>query len=460
MKALRVTMLALAIGGLAACQTMDEAWDGITNLNFGKAQTNEQRDVAALPTVVCPQVKIVDELSALSEFSDISSPADYNLVSRVTLAQSESACTYDGNNAVVDLKLVFEGQIGPKGRVKPSDTPTFSYPFFIAVTNANGEIKAKEVFGASVTYAAGQNGHTYYESLRQIIPVENGIEARNFNVLVGFQLSPEQLRYNRANIVPIREEARRQEESLKETVQIGSNNAGTALGLTSAAQQATPGIKITPGYPAQAAAPAALVPAAAATAAASAPVKAASSKAAPRPMKNPPIELVSARKPQKSIAAPAPETAPAPAPAAVEVTEPTPAPAAAPAPETQSLTEPAPASEAVPAPAPNPAGPVAIPGGDAVIMPTAPDVPAAAPLVAPAPAPAPEPAPAIVPPAEPAAPAAPAEPSKEEEKQGSLDQKAVDAGKVAPAAGEEAPAPATAVKREPISTIDLTAPME
>ncbi|MCD8497142.1 MAG: hypothetical protein LRZ85_03100, partial [Alphaproteobacteria bacterium] len=238
MKALRVTMLALAASGLAACQTMSETWDGIKNFDLGMAQTNEQRDQAALPDVVCPQVKIVDDLSSLSEFADLSDPADYNLISRVTLAQTESNCQYDGNNAVVDLKLVFEGQIGPKGRAKPGDTPTFAYPFFIAVTNGNNEIKAKEVFGASVTYTAGAQGHTYYESLRQIIPVENAQEARDFNVLVGFQLSPEQLRYNRANMIPLRDEARRLEENLKEQVQIGSNNASTPLGL--AAAQGTP----------------------------------------------------------------------------------------------------------------------------------------------------------------------------------------------------------------------------
>ncbi|MCD8562880.1 MAG: hypothetical protein LRY54_02235, partial [Alphaproteobacteria bacterium] len=223
MKAIRFTALALGIMGLTGCQTMSETWENVKSFEFGTAQTNEQREAAALPTVSCPEVKIVDELSSLSEFSDVSDPADYNLVSHVTLGESQSSCTYDGQNAVVDLKLVFDGQIGPKGRLKPSDKPTFAYPFFIAVTDENSNIKAKEVFGASVTYAAGEDHHTYYESLRQIIPVENGLEGGKFKVLVGFQLSPDQLRYNRANIDSITEAARRQEASLKQQVQIDTN---------------------------------------------------------------------------------------------------------------------------------------------------------------------------------------------------------------------------------------------
>jgi hypothetical protein len=439
MKALRVTVLALGIMGLTGCQTMSQTWEDVKNVDLGLTQSNEQRAVAALPVNSCPQVKIVDELSALNEFSDLSSPADYNLISRVTLAQSESNCTYDGKNAIVDLKLVFDGQIGPKGRAKPGDTPTFSYPFFIAVTDSNNEIKAKEVFGASVTYAAGENSHTYYESLRQIIPVEDGMEAKNFSVLVGFQLSPDQLRYNRANVIPVASEARRLEETMKEQVQIGSNNASTPLGLTSAAaQQGASGIKITPGYPT----PAPAQVASAATPAPAAPAKKAVEE--PRTIKNPPLQLVTARKPAR--AAPAPEPAPEPAPA------------------------PAPAPEAAPAPAP---APVAIPGGETVTTPNT--APAPAPLVAPeapaapvAPVPAPAPNPAMgAPPAEPVAPVAPApaDPAtleKKDPEKGALNDKGIEMEQLLPAAGEETATQeaATAEKREPISSIDLTAPLE
>lgn len=438
MKAIRVTIITLATMGLGACQTMEETWAGFKNFDLGLPQTNQQRTEAALPDVVCPQVKIVDDLSSLSEFADLSDPADYNLISRVTLAQTESNCVYDGKNAVVDLKLVFEGQMGPKGRAKPGDTPTFTYPFFIAVTDTDGSIKAKEVFGASLTYSPAESSHTYYESLRQIIPIENDLEARNFNVLIGFQLSPEQLRHNRANMIPVREEARRLEESLKEQVQIGSNSASTPLGLTAAAGQ--PGIKIAPGQAAPASTPA--------PSAASKPVKtaAASAPPAPRTIKNPPIELVNARKPSRSTPpAPEPEPEPAPAPAPEPVVEaPAPAPAPEPTPAPVAEQSPVPPAEPAALPEPTPAAdPLAIPAGQAVIVPVAPQ--AAPTLVEPTP-----PAPVTPPP--PAEPAPVEDPAKNEEgDKGASNDKAIEMQKLAPAAGES---------REAISTIDLTAPVE
>lgn len=507
MKATRLTIIALATVGLAACQTMNQTWEGIKNfdLNLAQPENNQARLEAALPDVVCPQVKIVDELSALNEFADLSSPGDDTLISRVTLSQSESSCVYDGNNAVVDLKLVFDGQMGPKGRKKPGDTPIFSYPFFIAVTGSDGSIKAKEVFGASITYAAGETNHTYYESLRQIIPVESNVEARDFNVLIGFQLTPEQLRYNRAHIMPVREEARAQEEGLREQVQIHSNSAATPLGLASAAQQNGGGIKITPGYPTPSGA----------TALAAAPVAAASiaapvieavkksekpKKTEPRKIKNPPVQLVTARKPASTTqaaaapadaAAPAPvaEAAPAPAPEAAPApmeAAAAPAPAAAPEsvtiPEGQAVAVPAAAPAPAPAPAPEPVpAPTTAEAPAAttpVETPVAPVAPAATPatltppadpnLIAPAPAPAPATtaptaAPSTTPPTTPVAPPPPA-PTKEEEegKKGAMNDAADSIQSIAPAAGEPSSVllPQGKTAREPISAIDLTAPIE
>ena len=113
MNAIRVSLLVLGAVGLTACQTMTDTWEGFKNFDLGLQQNHEQRAQAALPTVICPQVKIVDDLSSLNEFSDATDQSDYNLISRVTLAQTESNCNFDGQNAVVDLKLAFDGEIGP-----------------------------------------------------------------------------------------------------------------------------------------------------------------------------------------------------------------------------------------------------------------------------------------------------------------------------------------------------------
>lgn len=148
----------------------------------------------------CPRVEIVEDLSSLSEFSSRRDPSYDNLISRVNLTHSESSCFYGPRSVTVDLKLAFEGVLGPRARMQPGDRPFFSYPFFVAVTAPNGDILAKEVFGAAITYESGQDRQTYYESLRQVIPAANTFRGSRHKVLIGFQLSQDQLEYNRQMI--------------------------------------------------------------------------------------------------------------------------------------------------------------------------------------------------------------------------------------------------------------------
>ena len=61
----------------------------------------------------------------------------------------------------------------------------------------HGKILAKEVFSASMIYAQGEDYKSYKETLRQIIPLNDTKQGKKYKVLVGFQLSQEQLNYNR-----------------------------------------------------------------------------------------------------------------------------------------------------------------------------------------------------------------------------------------------------------------------
>ena len=75
-----------------------------------------------------------------------------NLISRIDLKSAESTCRLASKSAIVDVRLIFQGKLGAKGRQTRTDKPFFSYPFFVAVTSPNGKIMAKEIFAASMTY--------------------------------------------------------------------------------------------------------------------------------------------------------------------------------------------------------------------------------------------------------------------------------------------------------------------
>ncbi len=191
--------IALSCLLLNACQTYEAIQDDVHELTTGNYNTaravNNEADVLLVSE--CPKLEIVRDLGIISDFTDPRRQENKNLTSRVAITSAESSCELSAKTATVDLKLIFDGTLGPKGRAQKTDKPFFSYPFFVAVTTPNGKILAKEIFAASMTYSANENKHTYYENMRQIIPIKSKQQARFYNILIGFQVTSDQLKYNR-----------------------------------------------------------------------------------------------------------------------------------------------------------------------------------------------------------------------------------------------------------------------
>lgn len=187
---------------LSACQTFEGIKQDISTIKLPGVDPTTQQASAAEPDNFlvdndCPSIELVNELTLLSDFGENAEQTPDNLISGVVMRKEASSCEYGGRSVTVDLKLAFDGQLGPKGRSAGNDTPFFSYPFFVAVTSSSGKILAKEVFAASINYEGGQDRQTYYENLRQIIPVDSRSAGKNLKVMTGFQLTQEQLAFNR-----------------------------------------------------------------------------------------------------------------------------------------------------------------------------------------------------------------------------------------------------------------------
>ncbi len=190
-------LLGVCILIMASCAGFQNVMDQFSELDENSAPAIGGTTSEVLLDDGCPRIEIVEELGAINEFTNPRRPVNANLISRVDLNSADSTCEYGRNSVTVDLKLVFEGLLGPKGRIRPDDKPFFSYPFFVAVTSPSGQILAKEVFAASLTYDAGQEEQIYYESLRQIIPVRGKRSGSRHKIMIGFQLTEDQLAFNR-----------------------------------------------------------------------------------------------------------------------------------------------------------------------------------------------------------------------------------------------------------------------
>ena len=198
---LSITAFALT---LTACETVEGIKRDISDINFDNFSTassvSEDSRADFLVDGNCPDIQIVEDLGRLYEFNAGQSMKSSNLVSSVEMQEANSTCSYGNRSVTVDLKLAFDGKLGPKGRRSSSEKPFFTYPFFVAVTSSSGKILAKEIFAASMTYNQGQNEQLYHETLRQIIPADSRTQGARYKIMVGFQLAEKQLAYNRTLI--------------------------------------------------------------------------------------------------------------------------------------------------------------------------------------------------------------------------------------------------------------------
>ena len=147
--------------------------------------------------IPCPQVKIMNDLKQMHQFTNIAKASTDNKISSIYITGTQNSCHFELNDVVVEIDVNFEGNIGPKARVFENDRPSFAYPYFIAVTNDDNEIISKDIFAVSVSYGKEEDLINHTEKLRQIIKLKSKYDAPEYTVLVGFQLDNEALAYNR-----------------------------------------------------------------------------------------------------------------------------------------------------------------------------------------------------------------------------------------------------------------------
>lgn len=199
-KFIAFSILGLAITG---CQTLTNTYQAI----LPGANANTTQSSSLINYQKCPTVEVVRDLSRLSKFAKNTSTKTSNLESSVAITSSENTCTHKNKTTTVDLTLQFDGKLGDKGHFAKSDSPIHTYPFFVAITNKSGDIIGKEIFAASINYKGDSNSGSYTETIRQIIPIGKASNAKNFKISVGFQLSEEELAYNRAALEAAEEKA-------------------------------------------------------------------------------------------------------------------------------------------------------------------------------------------------------------------------------------------------------------
>ena len=157
-------------------------------------QTSQARLPGERNAGPCPFVKVLYDAARYVEFAEPREVA--SAVAWTGEIQGLSAdCRYRGDDPIqVEVELLFSFGRGPRaeGRSK-------NYRYWVAVTERNRSVLAKEWFDITAEFDEGRDRAEYRERLGGItIPRSSAtVSGNNFEILVGFEVTPEMAAFNR-----------------------------------------------------------------------------------------------------------------------------------------------------------------------------------------------------------------------------------------------------------------------
>ncbi|MEI6440030.1 MAG: Tat pathway signal sequence domain protein [Alphaproteobacteria bacterium] len=142
----------------------------------------------------CPYVKVLYDAGRYVEFKD-GKEASASVGYSGEIQSISAGCAYkDAQPITLQMQVLFELGKGPQA---VGDTKTYRY--WIAVTQRNEAVIAKQYFDMPVKFQPGQDRVYVTEEINQlVIPrAKMTTSGSNFEVLVGFDVTPSMAEFNR-----------------------------------------------------------------------------------------------------------------------------------------------------------------------------------------------------------------------------------------------------------------------
>ena len=142
----------------------------------------------------CPRAFAIFDASRMVQIAGDGAESFSNVGFTGEIDNVRSLCRYFADRPILaDLSMDFS-----LGRGPAAAGDTFTYNYFVAATRKNLEVMAKEVYPLTVTFPEGQERVRVTEKISEIrIPRANDTTSgENFEIVVGFVVTPEQRAFN------------------------------------------------------------------------------------------------------------------------------------------------------------------------------------------------------------------------------------------------------------------------
>jgi hypothetical protein len=143
---------------------------------------------------VCPDVAFLDGLDQMTFFKDETSADISNVLFSSKMKQLDFDCSFGAEGAEVEVTFTTESRLA---LVKKETLVEVAY--FIAAVNPNGKILAKRAFNTDILFSPKKLIVIQEETVNPFFPSRTGNDFTGYKVLIGFQLTKNQVNFNLQN---------------------------------------------------------------------------------------------------------------------------------------------------------------------------------------------------------------------------------------------------------------------
>jgi len=143
----------------------------------------------------CPTLAALLDASSLTVFRQGTAPDPANVLYTVRIVDVTGKCDFDKKkrSADNDVTITFRATRAPTG-----DAAQYTAPYFMGITEGSDRILARQAFSVPFEFAPGQASVTFTDNVKDAyVAAKYGSLPYDYQVLVGLQITKEQLEYNR-----------------------------------------------------------------------------------------------------------------------------------------------------------------------------------------------------------------------------------------------------------------------
>ena len=140
----------------------------------------------------CPRATILSDGATVTKFRDGPGRDLTDVVAQAEIVDTVVECDYDRTGVDVAMQIAIAATRGPADRARMAD-----FDYFVAVADAQRNILAKEIFRVRIAFPETQSRTGTIEYIEPRIPLKERAQGVSYQIVVGFQLTPEELEWNR-----------------------------------------------------------------------------------------------------------------------------------------------------------------------------------------------------------------------------------------------------------------------